>query len=223
MEMFTTSDLGEGEPVSLSDVWRSLLSGHEAVTHGFFTERRYGIQLSSARDAAPPAGQLTGRPRLILESLLRGVCQTNLAIDLRLAPSTVSLNAKLALRQLGLDERPSRVHPLLMLAASLSSSDATSVGALSLTLPDGTRVVSGPRADLCLNGLLPRAQRETLALRIEGRSLAEIALHRGTSPRTVANQLAATFRALNASGRTDVLQKLFVLSGWLPAPAAHAA
>lgn len=221
--MFANSDLERGELVSLGDVWRSVSSGREAVSQAFFTDRRCGLVLSEAREVVPLSRQLAGRPRVILESLLQGVCQTNLAIDLRLAPSTVSSNARLALRQIGLDERPSRVHPLLMLAATLARSEAASVGALSLALPGGARVVSSPRPDLCLKGMLPRAQRETLALRVEGESLAEIARRRGTSLRTVANQLATTFHMLNASGRTDVIQKLFVLSGWLPARAAHAA
>lgn len=52
---------------------------------------------------------------------------------------------------------------------------------------------------------LTPAQREVLALAVEGLSNAEIARRRRRSPRTVANQLAALFRRLGVRSRFELI------------------
>ncbi len=64
------------------------------------------------------------------------------------------------------------------------------------------------RPDHMLADLLTGAEYEVIKLLIEGRSYEEIGLERGTSVRTVANQVAFSFRRLGVSGRTDLLCKL---------------
>ncbi|MFW6050714.1 MAG: response regulator transcription factor [Myxococcota bacterium] len=51
---------------------------------------------------------------------------------------------------------------------------------------------------------LTRAEQDVVAHLLEGASNAEIARRRGTSPRTVANQLACVFRKLGVSSRQEV-------------------
>jgi DNA-binding CsgD family transcriptional regulator len=53
---------------------------------------------------------------------------------------------------------------------------------------------------------LSAAEREVARAALEGRSNAEIAALRGTSVRTVANQLQSIFRKLGVSGRTELIQ-----------------
>jgi DNA-binding CsgD family transcriptional regulator len=65
------------------------------------------------------------------------------------------------------------------------------------------RVVSVPLRERPLAGLSP-AERAVVALALEGLSNREIARRRGSSARTVANQLAAAYRKLGVSGRAEL-------------------
>lgn len=60
---------------------------------------------------------------------------------------------------------------------------------------------------------LTRAEREVVLLVLAGASSNEVAVRRGTSSRTVANQLASAFRKLAVNGRTELAARL----GSLPA------
>jgi DNA-binding CsgD family transcriptional regulator len=44
---------------------------------------------------------------------------------------------------------------------------------------------------------------------VEGASYGEIARRRGTSTRTIANQITAVFRRMRVSGRSELLLRLF--------------
>jgi DNA-binding CsgD family transcriptional regulator len=64
-----------------------------------------------------------------------------------------------------------------------------------------------PRPDVDLwTGLSP-AEADVARMLLEGRTHAEIAALRGTSMRTVANQLAASFQKLHVSGRSQLLSR----------------
>jgi DNA-binding NarL/FixJ family response regulator len=67
------------------------------------------------------------------------------------------------------------------------------------------RVEAAPGA---LLGPLPPSQREIAELMVAGRSNAEIARQRGTSPRTVANQVAHIFDALQVSSRAQLARRV---------------
>jgi DNA-binding NarL/FixJ family response regulator len=213
----------EGQVVDLAAVWKHLVEGRATVTSQIFTQTRCGIVLTRRPDGKPPV-RLEGRRLVVMESVLRGTCQNNVAIDLRIAASTVAFEARAGLAWLGVDSQPSRVHPLLMLMASTSAGGEGRVPARQEGLGhDETWSISIPRPELCLGARLPPAQREVVAQLVEGRSYAEIAAHRRTATRTIANQLAGAFRALHCSGRSELIHRLFVLSGWLPDSSARAA
>jgi DNA-binding NarL/FixJ family response regulator len=74
-------------------------------------------------------------------------------------------------------------------------------------------VVSVPRPDLQLQGLLPSAELAVIRRLVEGLSYVEIARARGTSTRTIANQITAVFRRLHVSGRNELVQRLFSEEG----------
>lgn len=54
---------------------------------------------------------------------------------------------------------------------------------------------------------LTAAEQEVVRAVIEGRSNAEIAKERGTSPRTIANQLQSISKKLGVSGRAELVQQ----------------
>jgi DNA-binding NarL/FixJ family response regulator len=202
-------DLLSSESVCLCSIWQELIEGHARVTDAFFTEERCYLLIEANGTSAPV---LTGRRLEIVQGILCGQDQKSVAIELALAPSTIALNARLGLEAVGSSTRPSRVHPLLMLAAKASSDRATSrLGTLS-TLSDAgveLRVVSVPRPEQPLRRLLPPAELAVIGSLVEGLSYEEIARRRGTSTRTVANQITAVFRRMRVSGRNQMLQRLF--------------
>ena len=209
-----TADASATIDVNLALFWRELVSGLCRVTDSFFTEERCYLILAPTLGA--PDSPIAGRRREILESVLCGRGQKNIAMDLKLAPSTIALNARLALVSMGIYCKPSRVHPLLMLAAKCESEH---IGALSAALSfvqqdaQQFRVVSMPRPDRRLTAALPPAELSVVRLLIEGQCYAEIARNRGTSERTIANQITAVFRRLRVSGRSELLHRLFLAEG----------
>jgi DNA-binding CsgD family transcriptional regulator len=74
-------------------------------------------------------------------------------------------------------------------------------------------VASMPRPDRRLHAALPPAELSVVRLLIEGQCYAEIARNRGTSVRTIANQITAVFRRLRVSGRSELLHRLFLAEG----------
>jgi DNA-binding NarL/FixJ family response regulator len=134
---------------------------------------------------------------------------------MELAPSSVASNARLGLRSLGLGCKPSRAHPLLMLAVRAArENDPSVVGSLSVVFPSGVslRAIAIARPDACLLGVLPPAELAVVRELVEGRSYEEIARRRGTSQRTIANQVATVFRRMQVSGRNELVHSLFAES-----------
>jgi DNA-binding NarL/FixJ family response regulator len=202
-------DLLSSESVCLCSVWQELVEGHARVSDAFFTEERCYLIVEANSRSLPV---LAGRRLEIVEGILCGQDQKSVAIELALAPSTIALNARLGLAAVGSSTRPSRVHPLLMLAAKASSERATSqLGTFSLLYEGGLelRVISVPRPEQPLRPLLPPAELSVIGSLVEGLSYEEIARRRGTSTRTVANQITAVFRRLRVSGRNQMLHRLF--------------
>jgi DNA-binding NarL/FixJ family response regulator len=202
------------QPLDVAEVWERLATGQARVAAHVFGDSQCSLQLHPTSD--PEAG-VFGRQRVIVESVLQGICQNAIAIDLQVASSTVALYAKQGLARLGVDAQPSRAPAMLMLIASVAG--CPGANAPILITPgstDGAFTVRAPRPDLCLLGLLSAAEHDTLSGLFAGHSYAEIARRRGTSPRTIANQVSAAFRALSVSGRNQMIYRAFVLSGWLP-------
>src|SRR3954468_9741579 len=125
--------------------WRELSQGRTRVADGFFTADRCYLMLASASPSTRP---LERRRLEILQAVLRGAPQKCIAIEQRLAPSTIALHAKLALELLGVLDRPSRTHPLLMRIAR--STGKPGEARCSTLRVDGDRafaVVSMPRPE----------------------------------------------------------------------------
>jgi DNA-binding NarL/FixJ family response regulator len=196
--------------LSLAALWCDLARGQHSVIDGFFAEERCYLVLSTRRgDEAIP---VEGRRLEILELVLSGMRQKNIAIDLDLAPSTVALNSKLALEGLGVASKPSRAHPLLMLAARAASEPVVArASTASFVAHDGQelRVIGIGRPDRALDKVLPSAELAVIRSLVEGLAYDEIARRRGTSTRTIANQISAVFRRLRVSGRNELVQRLF--------------
>jgi len=202
-EQAAASDLSSVEQGCIAELWRGLVAGTCRVVDSFFSaERCYLVVRQSER----PGGALSGRRLAILEQLLCGGYQLRVAIDFALAPSTVAAAARSALETLGVSGRPSRVHPLLVLAAISAGSSKSRLAKRSVIVEQASilHVWSIPRPEPGCAALSP-AERAVSRCLVEGLSYDEIAQLRGTSKRTIANQIAAVFRRLGVSGRNELL------------------
>ena len=199
--------------MSLALLWRELSLGLCQIVDTFFTEQRCYLTTRGRSGTATP---LEGRRLEILEAVLAGTGQKRVAIDLALAPSTIALNARLGLCTLGVESRPSRVHPLLMLAAIAGRQQNPRImAALSFFSrgEDEFRVLAVSRPDALLHRALPPAELAVIRSLVEGASYEEIAQVRGTSTRTIANQITAVFRRMKVSGRSELMLRLFADRG----------
>jgi DNA-binding NarL/FixJ family response regulator len=196
--------------IPLATIWAQLTEGICSVTDTFFSSARcYLVVRSNARVVR----QLGGTRLAILERILSGQSQKVVAIESGVAPSTVSLVARGGLTALGVSCKPSRAHPLLMLAARAAHElDFTVRG--SLCFGDGgdsaVRVISVRRPEVYgVSGKLSNAECLVAQLLVEGRTYAEMCRSRGTSARTLANQICSIFRKFSVSGRNELVHSLF--------------
>ena len=217
------ADASATTEIGLALLWRQLARGTSRVVDGFLSQDRCYLVLSLKTEGAE-ATPIEARRMDILEAVLNAARQKNVAIDLDLAPSTVAMSARLALKSLGVNSKPSRAHPLLMLAVwAVNESAATFARYSTLVARDDRESLLGwlrsqcyqgfeidmPRPDRCLGAELPSAELAVIRCLVEGLSHGEIARLRGTSTRTIANQIGAVFRRLHVSGRNELVQRLF--------------
>jgi DNA-binding NarL/FixJ family response regulator len=214
-------DLAE-RSMPLSELWKQLVSGALRVIDTFHTEQRCYLTLAAPSSVGRTVRRLSARKVETLQRILLGERQKTVALDCNLAASTIALTVAECLRTLGLDSRTARVPPLVALAAHAARGETNvlecRVSEFSLPSPETAhgsaasqrvfRVVSVARPDLDIGSSLSGAEYAVAGLLVEGKSYAEMALLRGTSVRTVANQVASVFQKVGVSGRSEFLSAL---------------
>jgi len=157
---------------------------------------------SSGPKACPPRA----RDIQILERLLLGESAKSLAIELNLSQSTIASGLKRTLEGMGLKLLPSRLP--LGLAVLVHHARGRAAVAMQRHVDSSShRLVLSARF-ASLDDILSPAVLDVIFQFAQGSSHAEIAAHRRTSQRTVANQIAAAFQRLGVSGRTQLLKYL---------------
>ena len=205
--------LAEGDAsgvVPLAELWCELRDGTARIHEAFFNNARcyFVLEMQIPVERRTP---LSSRRRHLLESLLCGEYPKALAARLRVSTSTISTVGNLALQQLGIQSNFAHFHPLLAMSAQAERDrSSNAVGRFSdfTHMERRFRVVGVARPDCALAVVLPPAQYEVVRGLVEGKNYLEIAKGRGTSTRTVANQVAAAFRRLGVSGRNSLLSRI---------------
>lgn len=200
-----------GEVSDLSLLWKRLASGEYGIVNCFSTSERCYVCLQSREPTAEARRFLTDRNVEVLRRILLGDAQKAIAFELDLAASTVSLIASRCLHALGIDCCIAKVPVLMVLAAHAEGGGVSSFDAKQSevgSLPRPVLLLSFRRPDTQLSKVLSSSRCSVARMRVEGLTHREIARIRGTSPRTVANQLSATFRQLCVSGRIEMLRRL---------------
>lgn len=205
--------LAMGTPVlDMAKLWDDLVQGRVRIVESFSSEERSYLALSLGPSdmRRPPESYFR-----LLERVLRGVPQKAAAIDSDIAASTVAAACRQCLAFMGLSCLPSKVPPLLCLIAHAARDPklATQARVCELEHPPGAfRTLAAPRLERSMSRRFSPAQSQVLGLLLEGKSYAEIARQRGTSPRTIANQIAAVMGALRVSGRNGLISELIYAS-----------
>jgi DNA-binding NarL/FixJ family response regulator len=198
--------------VECLDVWQRLTGRHLEIVGNFATEcRAYLVMLARPNASAAP---LAKRKIDVLERMLLGVDRKVISFDLHLSTSTVAQTLKEALGSIGLTCLPSRVPPLLVALVNCAHGVRSNHLFLSqFEHRNQSYVAMSSEIESDLWRELAPAQRAVLRARAYGKTYADIAAARHTSPRTVANQLAAARRTLGISTGIDILRMMAAVVG----------
>jgi DNA-binding CsgD family transcriptional regulator len=150
-----------------------------------------------------------------LERILLGDLHKVIAFDCACSPSTVTSKALRCLRSIGLDCKVGAVPTALVMLvqATCDRFAVMAPQALSLFSGGGRELFTVRRPNPLVLGVLTDAEQTLVEYLIEGHKRAAIARRRGTSTRTVANQLAQVYRKLGVSGRIRLIRRVAQLNG----------
>jgi DNA-binding CsgD family transcriptional regulator len=185
------------EPVVL---WPALVRGRWALIDAFAAA---GVRYVIARELparAAPRRALPRRSLIILEHALAGRSSKWIALELGVSQPTVARALGAALRRLGVADTAALAGVPTAQFVPLDGVDEER-GAARLAF---ARLAPLGHA---LAGLTP-AERDVVACIVSGKRAAVIAHERGSSPRTVANQIAAVHAKLGVSSRRELLALL---------------
>lgn len=174
---------------SAPTAWAELVLGRAQASHRVDDQAGTILVLRPCRQR-PAAPALTPRQLCIVERLAAGDSYGEIAFALSLELSTVATHVARALAVTGLHRLEL---PMLVLGATRESRAWS-----------GEITVPYPRAD---GGSLPElasAERDVVRRLLRGASNERIAADRGTSRRTVANQICTTFKKLRVFSRMEL-------------------
>jgi DNA-binding NarL/FixJ family response regulator len=132
--------------------------------------------------------------------VLAGEAQKAIAYELERAVATIAGYCSQALKTIAHPSSCARAPILLVMAATAARGARVPKAKLERLLDDGSWIIRVAIPGSNLASRLSPGEWEVARAAIEGKSHAEIAVARGTSRRTVANQLASVFDKTGASG-----------------------
>jgi DNA-binding NarL/FixJ family response regulator len=203
IERARCSGVDEDEAFSL---WKGLVDGRWSVVDHFLGGgRRYYVVIHNPPEARPIRG-LSDDERTALGYVIGGTSNKVASFALGQSETAYSRTMKRAMSKLGVASRAS----LIELASRLGAPGGGAPDDVDLhTLDLGgvqVPVISAPSISCPEN--FTDAERDLAAMIAEPMSNAEIAEARRTSPRTVANQLAAMYRKCGVSTREELIVAL---------------
>jgi DNA-binding CsgD family transcriptional regulator len=198
-----------GLPASLDlrQLWDGLFAGRLLLLDAHYAgDRAFATVVQVERTS--PVGISLDDARIVARAL-RGERPKSLAWELGVVPSRIATRCTNVLVAIG--QQRQLPHTSIVLVAAAHA---------AFGLPVGRARVDGASADgqghwvmsidnpaQSLREHLSPSEYEVARLAVEGKTYAAIARARQTSARTVANQLASTFRKLRVSGRCELRAK----------------
>ena len=192
---------GRSDPDAALASWQGLVDGRWSLVDRFESDgRRFVVALENEPEVPDPRG-LSRRECQVAERVGLGLATKEIAYELGVSLSAVSMAAATAWRKLGLGSRTE-------LAAFFAP------GGLRTRLVEasvqGERLLVGshPAVDERQLERLTPAEREVADALLAGSTSAHVAEQRGTSERTVANQIASIFDKLGVASRVELAARL---------------
>jgi len=194
------SSLRRRDPMAAMDLWKGLVSGRWSLIDRVDTRGARVLIAHQNDPQTPDPRSLSPRERAIVELVMTGASNKHIAYTLGLGAGTVGAHLQQALGKLGISSRVE----LVRLAMASAGADAwrAAVGDAEL----GVLVVGAETEDEHLP--LTIAERDVARLVADGLTNAEIAGRRGSSERTIANQIAAIYEKLGIGSRPELVVAL---------------
>lgn len=192
---------GRNDPDTALDAWEGLVAGRWSMIDRFDTDGKRFIVAVKNDPAYPDPRGLTPRERQVAEFVGLGRTTKDIRYTLGISDAAVANCTARAQLKLGLSSR-------VELATFFSH------GGLRRKLAEvtvgGERLLVGasPFIDDRSVAPLSNAERDVLGHLIKGSTNADIALRRGSSEHTVANQVQSIFRKLGARSRGELAARL---------------
>jgi DNA-binding NarL/FixJ family response regulator len=176
------------------DLWPALVAGRWSLIDAYTASGiRYIVAYENPSGAASLRA-LTEREQVVLEHVLAGRSGKWIALELGVSEPTVARTFHLALRRLGAADAVGLAGARRALFEPLADLGSGS----SLAMARQARTAH-------FLATLSSAERAVVAELMTGRSVAEVARSRGTSPRTVAHQLTSLYAKLGVSSHRELI------------------
>lgn len=190
-------DLRAGDPDRALDTWQGLVTGRFSLVDRWDDGgRRFVLVYRNAPVAKNPRA-LGASERAIVELVGRGASNKEAAYALGLSLDAIAKGLASSLAKLGLGQR----HQLAALVTGQSQVRRLEIGGAGLDL-----MIATPTLRALPN--LTAAERNIVSEVVAGASNARIAQARGTTPRTVANQLQRIFAKLGVHSRAELAHEV---------------
>jgi DNA-binding NarL/FixJ family response regulator len=186
------------ESIDLAALWRGLRAGELYIASSHYANGYCWATIEPRTPTAVPPSQ--SQALNVLERVLSGEPQKVIAYELGRAVATIAGYCSQALKTMAHPSSCTRAPILLVMAATAARGAAVPKAKLERLLDDGSWVIRVAIPGNNLASRLSPGEWEVARAAIEGKSHAEIAVARGTSRRTVANQLASVFDKTGTSG-----------------------
>ncbi len=193
----TARALAADSPLEAMNLWEGLVDGQWSLLDVVDTDGRTFTVLHKNPIEVGSRVALSERERQVAWLTGRGHHVKLVAYELGVSASTVRTQLRSALRKLNVED----IAGLHRLIDSVERPE-------DISSLDDLRLLALAQAPPSLPDALTEAEAEVALLVYEGLSNREIALERGTSERTAANQLTAIYRKLDIASRHELVQCL---------------
>ena len=207
------------QTIDLAQCWQELASGRQQIADGSASEEHYFLLLTRSAKVGRARRGIRARNFQVLNRVLLTPSRKKLSLEVGLSTSSIAALSKQCLELIGLSCTPYTVPPLLIMAAA-AAAGAQASGQLGVsgerwTLQPHFELIRAPRPELKFASAFSRAEFDVAQRLLEGNSYAQIARHRRTSTRTIANQVASIFNRVGVSSRHELAQRLLIGSAEL--------
>ncbi|HYQ44751.1 MAG TPA: LuxR C-terminal-related transcriptional regulator [Polyangiaceae bacterium] len=201
------------QPIELSECWQQLAAGRRQIADSAASDDHYLLLLTRAVKPGRARRGIRARNFRVLSRVLLTPSRSQLSLEIGLSTSSIAALSKQCLELIGLSCSPGTAPPLLIMAAA-AANEHTSVAARVTgerwVLSPQFELIRTPRPELKFASAFSRAQFDVAQRLLEGNSYAQIARHRQTSVRTIANQVASIFDRVGVSSRSELVRRLLV-------------